>query len=250
MPWTFTAALLMVIATPPTPQADCMACHSEAGMTSPEGKNLSVDPARFAASVHGAFGCEGCHAEAQQVPHPAQMAPPDCAACHSDAAQQVSEGVHKSLGPGACQGCHGPPHQLVPASDPESPIWKPNLPSTCGVCHSNPDFLSQHGIAFARPVEAYRQSIHAQAVAAGNQSAPSCSNCHGSHAIFPANDARSSINHWNVPATCGACHTEIGKSTRKVFTDRQWPTELAERRSAPIATASTPYWRPANRPHR
>src|SRR5208282_4948688 len=42
--------------------------------------------------------------------------------------------------------------------------------------------------------------------------AASCSDCHGNHAIFPAKDQRSAINHWKVPGTCGHCHTEIAKT--------------------------------------
>jgi cytochrome b subunit of formate dehydrogenase len=61
-------------------------------------------------------------------------------------------------------------------------------------------------------VEAYKLSIHGRAVAAGDQKAASCSDCHGNHAIQPARDPRSKINHWNVPATCGACHSAIKKT--------------------------------------
>jgi len=58
----------------------------------------------------------------------------------------------------------------------------------------------------------YRQSVHGRAVASGNEKAAACSDCHGSHAIFPSQDARSKINHWNLPATCGQCHSEIAKT--------------------------------------
>jgi cytochrome b subunit of formate dehydrogenase len=94
-------------------------------------------------------------------------------------------------------------------------VAKGNLADRCGACHANPDFLRQHGISFARPVEAYRRSVHGRALAAGNQAAPSCSSCHGNHAIFAANDSRSSINHWNVPERCGACHPAILESYRQ-----------------------------------
>ncbi|HWP84161.1 MAG TPA: cytochrome c3 family protein [Terriglobia bacterium] len=209
MPWIPIPLLALWIWTPAAPQSECLACHSEPGATSSTGKSLYVEPERFAASAHSALGCAGCHAAAQEFPHPEAMPPPDCSSCHAEATQQVAAGVHQSLGTASCQSCHGPIHEALPASEPASAVAKANLPSTCGACHANPDFLSRHGISFARPVEAYRQSVHAQAVAAGNDAAPSCSNCHGSHAIFPARDARSSINHWNVPATCGACHAEI-----------------------------------------
>jgi cytochrome b subunit of formate dehydrogenase len=58
-------------------------------------------------------------------------------------------------------------------------------------------------------VEAYRLSVHGRALERGSKDAPSCSDCHASHAILPARDLGSKINHWNVPATCGTCHRAV-----------------------------------------
>ena len=63
----------------------------------------------------------------------------------------------------------------------------------------------------AHPVEQYLQSVHGRAVLAGKDAA-SCSDCHGTHGILPARDPNSSVSHWNVAATCGACHSEIAKT--------------------------------------
>ena len=111
-----------------------------------------------------------------------------------------------------CTSCHGPVHQIQSAGEAASPVEKKNLPAPCATCHSNQLFLSRHQIPFAHPVELYRQSVHVRAVASGNEKAAACSDCHGSHAIFPSQDARSKINHWNLPATCGQCHSEIAKT--------------------------------------
>jgi cytochrome b subunit of formate dehydrogenase len=97
----------------------------------------------------------------------------------------------------------------VLGSDPGSPVAKRNLADTCGACHANPDFLARHHIPFARPVEAYRMSVHGRAVASGEESAPSCSDCHGSHDIAPGRSPGSPIARANVASTCGACHSEI-----------------------------------------
>jgi cytochrome b subunit of formate dehydrogenase len=61
-------------------------------------------------------------------------------------------------------------------------------------------------------VELYRQSVHGRAVADGDGAAATCSDCHGSHGIFPPKDARSKTNHWNISATCGQCHSDISKT--------------------------------------
>jgi cytochrome c553 len=46
----------------------------------------------------------------------------------------------------------------------------------------------------------------------GDGAAATCSDCHGSHGILPSQDARSKVNHFNIPATCGQCHTDIAKT--------------------------------------
>ena len=189
----------------PLPRVNCATCHAEA-------------PAQVAQSIHSALGaqaCASCHGSAHQIKRAAQITPQQCAACHAEQVSDYQASVHArarkrgdSYG-ATCQSCHGPTHRIRAAADLASRTTKKNLADTCGSCHTNPDFLARHNIPFARPVEAYRLSVHGRAVAAGNQAAPSCSDCHSSHAIVPARDPRSKINHWNVPETCGACHTDI-----------------------------------------
>jgi cytochrome b subunit of formate dehydrogenase len=249
--------------TPPNRDADCLACHGQAGMKSDAGKNISIDPGKHAASLHGILACTDCHTTIKDFPHPAQVAKVQCATCHQEEVSHFSGSIHASLGDTACQSCHGnvhevtaaaeiapakcaqchadevkdfrasihgqaaaagdpqapkcvschgPVHQIQMASDATSPVSRKNIPATCATCHSNPQFIASHKIPFAHPVEQYLQSVHGRAMAKGNEQAAVCSDCHGSHGIFPAQDARSRINHWNVPSTCGQCHSEIAKT--------------------------------------
>lgn len=241
---------------------ECLACHGQPGFKSEKGANLSVDPAKHAASVHGILGCRDCHTAIKEYPHPAKIQKVQCSACHAEESQDVPGSIHAALGEDPCHSCHGDPHVVSPAknaysacktcheqevkdlqdsihgqaaksgdpdaptcaschgaihkvlaaADPSSLVAKKNLPNTCAACHSNTAFLSRHKIPFAHPVELYLQSVHGRAVEAGNGQAAACSDCHGSHAIFPPRDARSAINHWNVAKTCGQCHTEISKT--------------------------------------
>jgi len=188
-------------------RVECASCHAE----------QAADASK---SVHAALGedtCTGCHGPAHDTKSAAGVMPQQCAFCHSDVVKNFRSSVHggpMTRGqPGApsCEACHGPVHKILPASDPLSPVAKQNLPNTCASCHSNPDFLAKYQIPFAHPVEAFRLSVHGRALAAGNPSAPSCSNCHSSHSILPGRNSRSKTNHWNIPATCGACHAEIKK---------------------------------------
>jgi len=101
---------------------------------------------------------------------------------------------------------------MLAASEAASRTAKINLPDTCGSCHADPDFLAQHNIPRAHPIETYRLSVHGRAVARGRTGAASCSDCHASHGVLPARDPRSKISHWTVADTCGACHKEIEKT--------------------------------------
>jgi formate dehydrogenase gamma subunit len=189
----------------PMPRVSCASCHAQ-------------PPAEVAGSAHhklGAQACASCHGPAHEIQRAATAAPQACAGCHGPIVRDYQSGVHATVrragdpAGATCQSCHGPAHKILRAHDPASPVAKKNLPDTCGSCHANPEFLARHNIPFAHPVEAYRLSVHGRAVAAGNPLAASCSDCHANHAIFPGRDSRSSINHWNVMETCGACHTAI-----------------------------------------
>src|SRR5208282_4389267 len=188
-------------------QVRCAACHSDETAALPKSVH----------SVLGPTGCTNCHGEPHAVQPAAQVMPQQCAACHADEARKYAQSIHAFVRregdkQGAiCSSCHGPVHQILAADDPKSSVAKKNLPDTCGACHSNPEFLAKHQIPFAHPVESYRLSVHGRAVARGDTAAASCSDCHGSHGILPDQDARSKINRWNVPKTCGACHSEIEK---------------------------------------
>jgi cytochrome b subunit of formate dehydrogenase len=215
MSWGLLLALALLVPPQGNPNSACLACHGVEGMQSPSGKSVYVDADRFSKGVHGSFTCTTCHTDIKGYPHPKTVRKVDCSICHPDMVRQFAASIHGQARQSGdheapnCQSCHGVVHYIVPVTDPSSPVSKKNLPDTCAACHSNPAFLSKHNIPFAKPVEAYRMSVHGRAVQAGNEKAATCSDCHGSHLILPPNDPRSKINHWNVPKTCGACHQQI-----------------------------------------
>ena len=192
---------LLLTAGPPSAQ-DCTACHD-------------VDLGKFAQMTHGAMACTDCHASIKSLPHADKVPPVDCAACHADEVKAYAGSVHgkarKQGMPDAatCASCHGKAHDIVPRKEAGSKVAKRNLPETCGACHANPEFLQRHKIPFAKPVEAYRSSVHGRAVARGEDAAAGCSDCHGSHGILPSKEAKAQVNRENVAATCGACHSDV-----------------------------------------
>ncbi len=213
--WAQVILALWLAAVPPATELDCLSCHGAEGMTSESGASVYVDPGKFKQSVHGEFTCTTCHTSVKAFPHAKPVPKVDCSMCHADVIREFDQSVHgtarKNGTPDTptCQACHGPIHEVLPHTNAASRVAKKNLPDTCGACHANPAFLARHNIPFAKPVEAYRLSVHGRAVERGNEAAPSCSDCHGSHTIVPARDPRSSINHWKVADTCGKCHADI-----------------------------------------
>src|ERR1022692_1482198 len=80
------------------PGAECLACHGDKSMsTTRAGKtvSLSVDGKKFATSIHGSFGCTGCHAdlEGKDLPHDTP-APVKCGTCHTTEQEQHARSLH------------------------------------------------------------------------------------------------------------------------------------------------------------
>jgi len=189
----WTIAILLAAALT---DGDCLACHDKPADT-------------FKASVHGELGCMSCHDDVKDAPHAVKPAKPECATCHADAQEALAKGIHRVPEGPKCATCHGEAHAIRRPSDAASPVAKARLPETCGACHADPQFESRHRTTIARPVEAYRSSVHGRALLEGKTDAASCSDCHGAHEVRPARDAASKINRASVPDTCGACHVKV-----------------------------------------
>jgi len=170
-------------------------------------------------SVHsilgtGAAACASCHGQAHEVQAAEKLLPQQCATCHEDAVHGYQLGVHavaRKDGDGqapTCTACHGGPHQILAASDPDSPVSHIHIPNTCARCHAQKFVMERAGFS-TQPYYSYEESVHGKAVAAGSTKAAVCTDCHGVHEIRPASDDKSSIFKFNVPGTCGKCHTAV-----------------------------------------
>jgi formate dehydrogenase gamma subunit len=139
-----------------------------------------------------------------------------CGRCHGDKSVMQGSGISnrpflsyresvhaKALAQGnssaaVCTDCHNS-HDILPASNPQSPIAKVNLPATCGKCHKTEtsEFVS---------------SIHGQAVARGVSRSPVCTDCHGIHDIkapVQGNTATVAIG----TESCSKCHEGVTLTT-------------------------------------
>jgi cytochrome b subunit of formate dehydrogenase len=126
----------------------------------------------------------------------------DCLACHADPdlagrrggeaisvhvdAAALAASAHADVG---CVLCH---QDLEGA---EIPHAEDTRPVDCGACHQ------------AEALD-HRRSLHGRAVAAGDELAPECTDCHGTHDIRSHRDPSSPTAVMNVPLLCGRCHRE------------------------------------------
>jgi cytochrome b subunit of formate dehydrogenase/nitrate/TMAO reductase-like tetraheme cytochrome c subunit len=196
---------------------DCLACHSDATLTTEvNGKQVSlyVDESKMKQSIHGGmFACVDCHKDVKGLVHETTPKKITCAECHADAQQAYAHSLHSKAKPGAapaanCQDCHGGAHEILAASDAKSPVNHDNIPTTCGRCHGQKFLMESNGES-GQPFISYQQSVHGLAIEKGSKKAAVCTDCHGSHEILPANNAKSPIYKFNVPATCGKCHGTV-----------------------------------------
>ncbi|MGA9071767.1 MAG: cytochrome b/b6 domain-containing protein [Terracidiphilus sp.] len=200
--------------------ADCLACHSDATMTTEvNGKQVSifVDQAKLKHSIHGSvFACVDCHTDVKSLMHESTPKKVLCAQCHADEQDAYLRSLHsKAIRNGVaaanCQDCHGGAHEILGADDPNSPVSHSNIPITCGRCHGQKFLVASNGES-AQSFVSYQESVHGVAVEKGSKKAAVCTDCHGAHEILPANDAKSPIYKFNVPTTCGKCHTDIAQT--------------------------------------
>jgi len=56
--------------------------------------------------------------------------------------------------------------------------------------------------------ESFADSYHGQASTLGSSVVATCSDCHGSHGIYPASDPRSTVSDAHRLETCRKCHQQ------------------------------------------
>jgi hypothetical protein len=207
--------------------SSCITCHAAL-----EGK--FAEPARlFSSDVHHHAGlsCADCHGGDPKdmsmdamspakgfrgVPKKGQI-PEFCGRCHSDSnymrrfnpglrTDQLSQyltSVHgKRLKQGdtkvaACVDCHGV-HNILAVSDTRAPVYPTNVAKTCARCHADAATMKGYDIP-TNQFALYEKSVHAQTLAGGDTSAPTCTTCHGNHGATPPGVS-------SVANVCGTCH--------------------------------------------
>ena len=162
----------------------------------------------------------------------AQPAPTSCEQCHGDP-DWFPDGMHRKIVSGfasdvhaeaglSCHDCHGGnpdpalAEDFVAAMDPDAADHayrgvprRAEVPSSCGRCHSDPVYMRRFrpGARVDQERE-FATSHHGIALAAGDENAANCVDCHSAHAIFRIDDPRSSVYPSRVAETCAGCHAD------------------------------------------
>ncbi|MEZ4386049.1 MAG: cytochrome c3 family protein [Candidatus Krumholzibacteriia bacterium] len=202
---------------------ECLACHGKPDLTTErDGQTISlyVDASEYHDSVHRNTTCAQCHTGA--TPNHKERAcatvsdQVDCSICHADQVNLFNESTHGTLlargdqDAPRCVTCHGT-HGVRAHTDPASPSYVSNIAGMCATCHGTGGKadLRYEGVDKGM-VENYAASVHGQAVQkSGLVVSATCTDCHTSHHMLPADDIRSTINRASIAGTCAKCHEGI-----------------------------------------
>ena len=156
-------------------------------------------------TAHQAVDCESCHLEHAEFPHPDEASTASCDVCHSTEADQTALGVHgqeraagNEMAPD-CSICHGGAHDVeLPGTTP----FRRATVETCSMCHSDEG-------------EQFQQSVHGNLLINGAaREAPTCTTCHGEHAVRRPASADGVAGTNAVRDTCAECHADVELMSR------------------------------------
>jgi cytochrome b subunit of formate dehydrogenase len=189
-----------------TRAATCIDCHG-----SPHELLPASDPKSRVHHSNIPATCGSCHSQKFVMEDGGQSAQMVASYEQSVHGHAVAAGSEKAA---VCTDCHGA-HDILDAKDSKSPIFKFNVPQTCGKCH---DSISKE----------FLQSIHGQAITQGNWQAPVCTDCHGIHSIKSHLDPNSAVFAQNLArVTCARCHEGVRLSQEFGIEGRRTTTYLA-----------------------
>lgn len=194
---SLASAQISSIISTPTNQ-ECIRCHEN-----------HISAQAYNASVHHSLLCSACHIKsdtkqmvlkdtASKKHCVITFKPMDCSSCHNPIVKEHEASIHngKRL-PVSCAKCHADIHYITSVKNDK--IAKAKL---CGQCH--------------KKESAYFKSVHYQALVKGNNDAPTCTDCHGLHAINKIdNIAQGRSFHTQA---CLKCHADVKMMERNNVT--------------------------------
>ncbi len=140
-----------------------------------------------------------------------------CIECHSEMGEELVESfkldVHQKFGL-SCSDCHGgnPAEEEADLAKDRSFRGAPerkDVPEFCASCHSDSVYMRDFNPNLrVDQLALYWTSRHGQRLKKGDTRVAVCTDCHGDHGILAGNHPKSLTFPWNIPETCGRCHSD------------------------------------------
>ncbi|MEK7375969.1 MAG: cytochrome c3 family protein [Candidatus Margulisiibacteriota bacterium] len=223
----FAVTFFFSVAARAATESSCVSCHSGS-------KGRLLEPVKqWNESIHKekGVGCSDCHGGNPNeyenamsksfgfigVPSRYEI-PSFCAKCHADPKkmrqynlrtdqyEQYKTSVHgkrlllnKDNNVATCISCHSS-HDIKSPGNPDSPVYRTNVPATCAKCHSDKKLMAKYNLP-SNQFDEYKQSYHGKLLLEKGDIRPAnCADCHGSHGATPPGVKE-------VANVCGNCHS-------------------------------------------
>jgi hypothetical protein len=183
--------------------ATCAVCHAEIESV----HRQVIRGELWEKQAHVLPACVDCHQphEIRKVYYDFGMADKDCLGCHDNPSlsattdgrsvfvdyDEIKNSRHKNI---SCAQCHSEVNvsKKRPCESIQSKV-------DCSSCHA--EIGNQYAV-----------SVHGTLSARADENAPTCIECHGTHATLGRKDPKSSTFATNIPNLCGKCHREGEKA--------------------------------------
>jgi predicted CXXCH cytochrome family protein len=144
-----------------------------------------------------------------------------CGVCHGAERVTYAASVHSSAEI-SCVTCHGGDEKAVESKEAahstakgfRGKLGRLDVAETCGNCHADVERMRPFSLR-TDALAAYKSSHHGKAtIGKRDESAATCSDCHGVHDVRRVKDPLSPAFHQNVPSTCAKCHDDAALMKR------------------------------------
>ncbi len=207
---------------------ECLNCHQNTNIkASKDGRSLFIDIIKLNNSVHSEIACSQCHIQARPSKNRSCESITEkvnCGGCHDkvkDNYVQSGHGIARNKGnldAPTCTNCHGE-HDISKKSNPQSKIFKINIPKLCSECHQDGKkaaIILKDRDGISNIVKNYTESVHGQKLSAsGLTVTATCSDCHTPHLEINHKISSSSTSKKNIATTCGQCHWGVSEEFNK-----------------------------------
>ena len=182
--------------------ATCTKCHAQIEAV----HRKTIRGELWEKEAHVLPACPDCHQphKVRNAYYTQGMADADCMRCHSDQHLKAKDGRPMVVNVTEVAGSR---HVKVACSQCHSQVNASRV-RPCETITAKVDCTACH----AEVGQQFQNSRHGQLVAAKDQNAPNCKECHGDHHILGKHDPASMSFPTNVPNLCGRCHREGKKA--------------------------------------